>query len=185
MKLFKKVDLDLVDKVDIQRLKGKFHTSYGKFPNPVLAYYHIKDEEYLNSLLPDNMPWDSIPPFSVKYVELVCTRPGHLLPHIDHDISTCANFYINTVDSTTYFYQCRQDSQGFIYPGRLTANIFTFDQVERLSSFCANDNELYFLDVSKIHSVETPKSGIRQFISWQWKNTEFDKIIAGIDNTQK
>ena len=180
--MFKKINFSISQSIDFSRLKGDYVTGYGKSPNPTITYYTIKDIEYLNSLLPDKMPWDSTPPFSVKYVELIDEESGHLQPHVDHDISLCANYYITTNKSITHFYEKKDAAKGFAYGSRKSSNIFYFHEVDKVGDFCANNHELYLLDVSKIHSVESPNCGLRRFLSWQWKSTTFDEVVNSIDN---
>jgi hypothetical protein len=170
--MFKKINFKL-DNLDFERLKGSVVTSYGRAPRPVLTYYRLKDPEYLKSLMPAGM-FAGIPPLQVQLAEIVGS--GHLLPHIDHNISACANYYVETNGSTTHFYKKKEDGQGFAYPGRAAANIFTLDQVDCVDQFVAEQNDMYLLNVSKIHSVDSPNPGIRKFISWQWVDVPFERI---------
>ncbi len=170
--MFKKVNFKLTD-LDFDRLKGDVVTSYGRYPRPVLTYYRLRDPDYFKSLLPKQM-FFGIKPYQVQLAEIV--GAGHLLPHIDHNISACANYYVETNGSTTYFYNKKPYAGGFVYPGRQTANIFSLDQVECVDQFQAQDGEMYLLNVSKIHSVDSPNVGIRKFISWQWLDVPFEQI---------
>jgi hypothetical protein len=115
-----------------------------------------------------------IKPKQVQLAEIV--GAGHLLPHIDHNISACANYYVETNGSTTYFYNKKPEATGFIYPGRDVANIFALTDVDLVDEFVAQPNDMYLLDVSKIHSVDSPNVGIRRFISFQWVGVPFDQI---------
>jgi hypothetical protein len=170
--MFKKINFKLTD-LDFERLKGSVVTSYGRAPRPVLTYYRLKDPEYLKSLMPAEM-FSGIPPLQVQLAEIIGS--GHLLPHIDHNISACANYYVETNGSTTYFYNKKPEATGFIYPGRDVANIFSLDDVDKVDEFVAQPNDMYLLNVSKIHSVDSPNPGIRKFISWQWVNVPFEQI---------
>lgn len=170
--MYKKIQFKLSD-LDFDRLKGSVVTSYGRAPRPVLTYYRLGDPDYFQSLLPDNMFY-GIPPDGVQLAEIV--GQGHLLPHIDHNVSACANYYVEANGSTTHFYKKKETAQGFVYPGRLLPNIFTLDQVDSVDKFMAEKNDLYLLDVSKIHSVDGPNPGTRKFISWQWFKTPFEKV---------
>lgn len=170
--MYKKINFKL-DSLDFERLKGNIVTSYGRAPRPVLTYYRLNDPEYLKSLMPEKMFAD-IPPFQVQLAEIVGS--GHLLPHIDHNISACANYYVETNGSTTYFYKKKENGHGFVYPGRAAANIFGLDQVDCVDQFVAEANDMYLLNVSKIHSVDSPNPGIRRFISWQWVNVPFEQV---------
>lgn len=184
MMFFEKIKFKLKEEPDFERLKGSVVTCYGRSPRPVLTYYKINDIEYFNSLLPDEMPWGSIHPLHAQVAEIIDPSGGHLLPHIDHNISACANYYIQTGGSTTHFYNLKENGKGFIYPGRTTANIFPLDQVDRLDSFTANSEDLFLLDVSSIHSVETPGPGRRRFITWQWVGSTFEEIRKSLKQNQ-
>jgi hypothetical protein len=181
---FEKINFILKEEPDFDRLKGTPVTSYGRSPRPVLTYYTIRDIAYFNSILPDNMPWGSIKPLQAQVAEIIDPSGGHLLPHIDHNISACANYYIQTGGSTTHFYNLKIDGKGFTYPGRTSANIFPLDQVDRLDSFTANSKDLFLLDVSSIHSVETPGPGRRRFITWQWVGSTFEEIRKSLKQNQ-
>jgi hypothetical protein len=174
--MYKKINFKL-DNVDFERLKGDVATSYGRTPRPVLTYYRLKDPAYLKSLMPAEL-FAGIPPFQVQLAEIIGS--GHLLPHIDHNISACANYYVETNESTTYFYKKKEHSYGYVYPGRAYANIFTLDQVDCVDQFVAEQNDMYLLNVSKIHSVDSPNPGIRKFISWQWVNVPFESICDSL-----
>jgi hypothetical protein len=171
--MFQKIKFKLTN-VDFERLKGSVVTSFGRPPRPTLTYYRLNDYEYFQSLLPEKMFYGTVAPFQVQLAEI--TGSGHLLPHIDHNISACANYYLDTNGSTTHFYNKKPNAQGFVYPGRTVANIYSLDQVTQVGEFTAEPDELYLLDVSQIHSVNSPNNGIRRFITWQWVDTPFESI---------
>lgn len=174
--MFQKIKFKLND-IDFDRLKGSVAASYGRPPRPKLTYWHLGDREYFESILPSEM-FFGIPPYQVQIAEIVGS--GHLLPHIDHNISACANYYLDTNGSTTYFYKKRERAHGFVYPGRTVANIFPLDQVEKVAEFTAEQKDLYLLDVSQIHSVDSPNPGIRRFISWQWVGVPFETVKSNL-----
>jgi hypothetical protein len=179
--MFKKINFKLKEDPDFERLKGSVVTSYGRSPRPILTYYRIKDMAYLNSLMPAGVPWKNCPPLQAQLAEIIDEAGGHLLPHIDHNISACANLYLSTQNSKTHFYNLKTNGMGFVYPGREVANIFTLDQVEKVTEFTANDGDMYLLNVSRIHSVETPRPGIRRFITWQWIGVPYDQVENSIE----
>ena len=163
--MFKKIDFK-IPAFDFEKLKGRPVSSYSS-PNkgPVITYYKINDPEYFQGLLPERMFY-RVEPDQIQLTEIV--GDGDIPPHFDHDIRTTANYYIETNNSTTYFYNKKPGVVPQNYPGKKTDNIFTFDDVEQVDEFTANDGDLYILDVSKIHSVHSPVWGIRRFISFQW-----------------
>lgn len=170
--MYKKINFKLKE-VDFERLKGEVATCYGRAPYPVLTYYRLKDPDYFRSLLPKQM-FFGINPFQVQFAEIV--GAGHLPAHIDHNISACANYYVETNGSTTYFYNKKPNATGLVYPGRDVANIFPLSGLDLVDEFVAEQNDLYLLDVSKIHSVNSPNNGIRKFISFQWVGVPFEKV---------
>ena len=170
--MYKKIEFKLKD-LDFDRLKGPVVTSYGRAPRPVLTYFRLNDPEYFKSILPSEILF-GIQPVQVQLAEIVGS--GHLLPHIDHNISACANYYVDTNGSTTYFYTKKPEATGFIYPGRKVANIFALTDVDQVDQFTAEQNDFYLLDVSQIHSVDSPNAGIRRFISFQWIGTPFEVV---------
>jgi hypothetical protein len=181
--MYQKLDFKLKEDLDFERLKGAFLTSYGNHPFPVISYYDIKDKDYLNSLLPDEMPWDALPPDNVMVAEVVVAEvnnasAGSLNPHVDHGISVCANYYSNPAESTTQFFKVKGHATPTVYPGKDTANVYTWDQVEYVDEFTASTNELYLFNVAQIHTVTAHKAGLRQFIKWYWKDATFDEIIG-------
>lgn len=182
--MFEKINFKLKEDIDFERLKGSIVTSYGRDPRPVLTYYRLGDPDYFKSILPDDLPWGNIPPLQVQVAEIRDSVGGHLLPHIDHNISACVNYYVTTGNSKTHFYELKEGGGGFVYPGRQSANIFTLDQVDKVTEFKAVDNDMYLLDVSSIHSVETPQPGIRRFITWQWIGVPFEEVRKSLKQNQ-
>jgi len=174
--MFKKINFNSTMTVeDFDRLKGPKVISYGK--TPIIQYYRITDLSYFESLFPTN--FFGIPADLVLLSEII--GQGHLSPHIDHYISACVNFYLQTNDSTTYFYKKKENSQGFSYVSGFP-NVFTLDQVDLVGEFKAEKNDCYILDVSSIHSVKSPNEGVRKFVTWEWKTTPFEKIKNSVIN---
>lgn len=172
--MFKKLNFSLKHIPDFNKLKGVKITSFGEHPFPILSYYSVKDYEYLKTFLPDNLKY--LPFDQLMVAEIVDNKVGHLDPHIDHGVATVFNYYLEACDSLTHFYKLNDGCLGYYYEGRDTANIFDFNQVVKIDSFIAKNNEAYILDVSKIHSVESVKAGTRQFIQWQWNNMQFEQV---------
>ena len=160
--MFEKIDFKLPE-VNFEKLKGPLVIKYGQ--NPVIAYYNIPDKSLYDKLMSVRV-FLKTPPNHVQVAEIV--GQGHLGPHIDHNINACANYYLDTNCSTTYFYNRKPDQEGTIYPGMDKPNIFKFDQVTLVSAFTAQPKDFYLLDVSSIHSVLSPGWKVRRFITWQW-----------------
>lgn len=170
---YKQIDVALPQDIDIFKLRGEKITSYGK--NPEISYYLIKDQAYFKTLFPELC---KIPPSYIFYAEII--GAGNLWPHRDHNVSCCINFYFTSNDSTTYFY--KETGDAWKYPGKSTANIYEFTDVEFLYKFKANENDTYLLNVSEIHSVTNPPPGIRRFITWQWtpETASYSEVLANL-----
>lgn len=171
--MYKKIKLQL-NNFDFEKLKGSIVISYGGAQGPVLTYFKLSDPEYFQKLLPKKSLF-GISPDSIQLAEIA--GAGHLHPHIDHNICTCANYYVATNSSTTYFYNKKDKIEGNYYPGKKVANIFKFEDVDKVDEFVAEQNDCYLLNVSKIHSVDTTHTGVRKFITFQWFNASFDDIV--------
>ena len=164
--LYSKINLPKLD-IDLNQVKGEYHTHYGRHPK--ITYYSIKDTDYLNSLL--DQPICKIPPSTVFYSDIL--GAGKLWPHKDHNVSCCINLYFESNNSITYFYKEKEKSEGpWKYPGKESSNIYEFEHIECLGNFKADNHEAYLLNVSEIHSVTMPPPGIRRFITWQWRPSE-------------
>lgn len=176
--MFKKIDVNL-PKIDLGRIKGPLVDDYdGK-----LISYAIKDMRYLESVIKDYIDI-GIQTDNICFIEIT-----ECWPHIDKNgVSTSMNWYINPADSITQFWTKKKaaNDQG------LVANVtkyeketfddgvrfWSHDQVDPVCHFCAEKNEIYLLDVTKIHSVSRA-TGVRQFISWRW-DEDFDTVLDSI-----
>jgi hypothetical protein len=105
------------------------------------------------------------------------------MPHRDHGVTTVANFYFKSNDSTTTFYREIIDAEAMRYGGDLSVahdNIYSLDSIEPVASFTARDGDCYLLNVSEIHGVYSEKPGMREFINMQWYNKSIDEIYNSI-----
>jgi hypothetical protein len=162
---------------DYETLKGGLEIEFISKDNGTgIHYYSINDFEKLTSL--HIKPFCKIPPQYVSFTEV--TGQGLLNPHIDHTIKCCVNYYFEPNGSTTCFYRPKHFSTAQTYPGQTEANIYSIDEVEEVAQFTSLKNEAYLLNVSKIHSVYSPNSGTRKFISYSWTNYSFEKIVANL-----
>jgi hypothetical protein len=111
---------------------------------------------------------------TIRYCEIV--GGGFLRPHIDHAITCCVNFYIQSNSCTTHFYEAQAGARRERYNGKTTSNLYDVNDLNEVSSFVAADGDCYLLDVSQIHSVSIPKSGVRKFLSFNWFDHSYEEI---------
>jgi hypothetical protein len=95
----------------------------------------------------------------------------YILPHIDNDLITAINFYIQTDDGSakTVFYEPKQNTKPWENKPALEVNsdnfnngivkyvgdLYNQEDVREIASFTAQDTEAWLLDVTKIHNVIT------------------------------
>ena len=98
-------------------------------------------------------------------VNLMIISGPSIPPHIDDSVLMTMNFYMETNNAYTYFYQIKDNITPNIktLPAqKTTGKIFTIEDLEIVSQFKANQGEVYLLDVSKIHSVSAETLSYRE-----------------------
>jgi hypothetical protein len=97
------------------------------------------------------------------------TINSYILPHIDNDLITAINFYLNTDNGSarTVYYEPKADAKPLANKPALQVNADNFndgvikyvgdlykqEDVIEIAEFTAYDNEAYLIDVTKIHNV--------------------------------
>jgi hypothetical protein len=142
---------------------GQHIITYGRFPS--LTYYNV-------SATIDLSMFKYKP--AVRYCELRGT--GFLRPHKDHGITCCVNYYIQSNGCTTHFYEAKPNAKPERYEGKTASKLYDVTDLTEVSSFVAADGDCYLLDVSQIHSVSIPKSGVRKFLSFNWFDHSYEEI---------
>jgi hypothetical protein len=144
--------------------------------NISLEYYSLENvDAFRNQHL---KKFYTIRPSRVLFTEINGT--GFLNPHIDHNTNVTLNYYIQSIDDVTTFYETNNNIIGFNYGNRDQSNIYDVGDLSVKSEFVANNNTAYLLDVSKIHSVTKTSILPRKFISYQWKNHTFDEVLQDL-----
>ena len=153
---------------DYNRIK-KMIVAYGGI-NPLNGLYDIG---YDDVDLPDNMReyvLNVIPKEFQNKFKIRLMRINHYIgPHIDHGDRTTINFYINTDNCKTQFYDFVAENKPKLnYSVWIDGKETTVDTINpkiysggnidptcliKTDSFVAKDNEAYCLDISKPHSV--------------------------------
>jgi hypothetical protein len=138
--------------------------------------------DYLNNIFKELKPKDV----------LYCEFPG-AWPHVDHDDSKCAiNHYYVTQNAETIFYKSKPGAQTFSVPGEDESNLYHKKDIIKETSFYAEPNSVYLLDVTKIHGVGRSRinlNGLRTFVKWRFNapykeiyQQLFDEIIPKINS---
>lgn len=88
----------------------------------------------------------------------VMTINRNIPPHTDSDILTTINFYIETDNCKTIYYEpLVDDLQIFQIKNQTNGFIYKKEQLKEVGSFVAQPMEVWVLNVKKIHSVESDK----------------------------
>ena len=100
--------------------------------------------------------WNLIPENRRSEFEIsLMTINRDILPHTDSDSKTAINWYLKTGAYVTSFCQAKEGSESFQLFTQTDGVIYMFEDVEMEKSFTAEDNDLYVLDVTKLHCVHS------------------------------
>lgn len=104
-------------------------------------------------------------------------------PHTDTEIITTINFYIKTDNCKTVFFEpIVENPRTFQIENQTDGYIFVEEDLREIDSFVAKDNEVWVLDVKKIHSVEgTPT--LRKAITLGTRIHNYDAVCEMLKET--
>jgi len=84
-------------------------------------------------------------------------KGSYIPPHTDSYRKVGINFYIKTDNATTRFFEKRSENIATTQvKGQSEGHVFNEPDLLLKDTFVSNDNEVWILDVSKIHSVNNP-----------------------------
>jgi hypothetical protein len=131
----------------------KIKNQYGVFMDNIFVgvrYYEV-DESLEKKILKT-----FIHPQARKYfhVALMVINNSYIPPHIDNDLQIVMNYYVQTANATTYFWKPNQSTLSIVQvENQSDGKLFRESELECIGQFKAETNDLWMLDVSKIHSV--------------------------------
>jgi len=160
--------------LDLEQLKGKPEKQYEGLDTGSLQYYQLNDLNVLG-----NIPmFSTIKPDYVLIAEI--NGSGSIGPHIDHGPQVVLNWYKQSNQASTMFYRAKENSTPFTAENEEEAKLYHNKDLELYDCFTAQDNDIYLLDVSKVHAVSSPKPGSRLFLSFSWKDSSYEEILDNI-----
>lgn len=117
------------------------------------------------------------------HVSLMVINHSYIPPHIDNDLKMVMNLYMKTADATTYFWRPKMDIVSTLKLEMQTdGRLFKEEELECVGSFRAETNDLWMLDVSKIHSVRCDGEGsLRIAFCFQSTTLNFDDVMKNLD----
>tara|TARA_R100000353_G_scaffold24732_2_gene21272 strand:+ start:114 stop:635 length:522 start_codon:yes stop_codon:yes gene_type:complete len=141
---FKKLDL----KLDIPSYEvGKRELEYGfdidnKFNG--LWYSNLKIDNEID-FIPERYKSD----FYLQFLE----ANSYILPHSDSGVNTVINFYVETNNCVTQFYEIKDNAKPYQIDNQTDGHVYNLDDLVETDFFIAEPGDIYILDVSKVHSV--------------------------------
>jgi hypothetical protein len=144
----------------------KENVSYGSLTHYSVDFNKI---EILKSILPKEVRDD--------FHYSLMTANGTVSPHIDSDVTVGINFYIETGDCLTTFYKKSKNSSSYKIDVQTDGEFYLEDGLEVVAEFKAENNDIYLLDLKKIHSVknEHSKNFLRKTICLQSVKYTFEE----------
>ncbi len=144
---FKKIDIPF----DTPAFEvGKLAMQYGlKIENKFqgISYNDIKKEK--DCPLKEIIPKEFQDAFLMQLMQVNSFIP----PHTDSDTLAVINFYLETDDCITQFYDMKKDVKPFQLDNQTNGYLYDLKDLELGPSFHAKPGEIYILDVTKVHSV--------------------------------
>ncbi|NBP55095.1 hypothetical protein EBU71_00895 [bacterium] len=129
------------------------------------------EPEVMYNILPKNV-WED-------FHLTIMTINREIPPHTDSDISTTINFYIETDNCKTVYYEpIVNDLESFQIENQTDGFIYKKEQLKEIASFVAKPMEVWLLNVKKIHSVESDKKEpFRKAVTLGTKKYNFEEVI--------
>jgi len=125
-----------------------------------------------------------IHPQSRKHFHLSLMIINHhdIPPHIDNDLNVVINYYLQTANATTKFWNPKNTQLNAVkIKNQVDGRLFIKEDLECMGNFKAETNDLWMLDVSKIHSVESTCNDLRIAYCFQSNKVTYSDIINNLD----
>lgn len=144
-----------------------------------IAFYNINNYQrnLILSVIPERFRND----FLIKEMKINCNIP----PHTDSYITATINFYVKANDCETKFYKKVDDNIGVKMTNQTNGRTYKEDQLEFTGSFVAETNDVWLLDVSNPHSVQSLNTNEvdRVAIVLNSLKYNFDQVYAMLQET--
>lgn len=144
-----------------------------------ISFYNIDDynRDLILSIIPERFRND----FHMREMKINYNIP----PHTDSYVTATINFYVKATDCETKFFKKADSGLGVKMTTQTTGRTFKEDQLEFTGSFVAETNDVWLLDVSHPHSVQSLSTNTvdRIAIVLQSPKYNFDQIHAMLVET--
>ena len=184
--MFEKLNLVFPD-IDYENNLDQYLMTYYKDQKSVLTYYKLNSfaAKLIREIIPPTIESEIT---SIDYIFTGITF-DKIRPHIDNGVITNINFYLETADAYTNFYE--SESLGEPTPitdhkatyGNMGGKVYNYEDLSPRGFFKAEPKECWILDVSKIHGVSgiaVPKQ--RKWVSVMFANLKFEDAVKAFDS---
>ncbi len=113
-----------------------------------IRYDHLKEENQcpLKNIIPDE--------FRHKFTMQFMQVNSYIPPHTDSGTLAVINFYLETANCITKFYDIKEGATPSKLPNQTNGYIYALDDLDGWPpGFNAEPGDVYILDVTKVHSV--------------------------------
>ena len=101
-----------------------------------------------------NMHINAVPKkHQLDFYPLFLEANSYILPHFDSGANAVINFYIETDNCKTQFYEIKNNAKPYQIKNQTNGCIYNLDDLIETESFIAQPRDVYILNVSKVHSV--------------------------------
>ena len=134
-----------------------------------LWYSNLKINEHLD-LVPEKYKSD----FALSLLQ----ANSFILPHSDSGCTSVINFYIETNNCATQFYEIKNNAKPYQIDNQTNGFVYDLNDLVEKDSFIAKPKDIYILDVSKVHSVIPLDNGQinRKAICLSTNKFKFDEL---------
>lgn len=144
-----------------------------------IAFYNIDNynKDLILSVIPERFRSD----FHMREMKINHNIP----PHTDSYVTATINFYVKATNCETKFFKKADDGLGVRMTTQTTGRTFKENQLEFTGSFVAETNDVWLLNVSNPHSVQSlSKEKVdRVAIVLQSPKYDFDQLYAMLQET--
>lgn len=162
---FKKINFSILSNLD--NIRGDLLFKYNS-----TRYYNLASTQVINEI---NDKFLNNKPKNIFFVDVT----NSLNPHIDQGVTSCMNYYINSSNYVTKFWEikdikiCKKMITSRIEGNKLESmeNRYSRGDLSLVTEFYAEDKSAYILNIGKIHSVDKTNiidKSIRTMIQLQW-----------------
>ena len=184
--MFEKLNLVFPD-IDYENNLDQYKITYYKEQKALLTFYTLNSfaTNLIRKIIPPSIQSEIT---TIEYV-FTGTTFDKIRPHIDNGVITNINFYLETADAYTNFYESESLGESTLITdnkatyGNLGGKVYNYEDLSPRGFFKAEPKECWILDVSKVHGVSgiaVPKQ--RKWVSVMFANLKFEDAVKAFDS---